>query len=106
MVGIRNDLFAKHSFLNPHDCVTFEVANKEEMLEKAAKVGVLATENEDIRSLRELIIYGLKGMAAYAEHALNIGKEDSSIYGFIYKALAATLNDELGADELVALTLE
>lgn len=106
MISIRNDLAKCHNLDNPHDSVTFEVSNRDEMLEKARTVGVLATENEDIRSLRELIIYGLKGMAAYAEHALNIGLEDNSIYEFTYKALSKTLDDSLGADELVALTLE
>ena len=76
------------------------------MLEKASTVGVLATENEDVRSLRELIIYGLKGMAAYTHHALNIGKENSEINAFVYEALAATLDDSLTADQLVALTLK
>jgi hydroxylamine reductase len=76
------------------------------MLDKAASVGVLATENEDLRSLREMIIYGLKGMAAYAEHAKNIGKENPDINHFIYEALAATLEDTLSADDLVALTLK
>jgi hydroxylamine reductase len=72
----------------------------------SAGVGVLATENEDVRSLRELIIYGLKGMAAYAEHAYNLGKESKEVFAFTTKALAATLDDKLTADELVALTLE
>ena len=89
-----------------HDAAVFTVGSKADMLAKAAGVGVLATENEDIRSLRELIIYGLKGYAAYAHHALNLGKESDEIYAFVYEALAATLNDGLGADELVALTLK
>jgi hydroxylamine reductase len=76
------------------------------MLEKASKIGVLATENEDVRSLRGLITYGIKGMAAYAHHALNLGKENPDIYAFIYEAIAATINDKLSADELVALTLK
>jgi hydroxylamine reductase len=71
-----------------------------------ASVGVLATENEDVRSLRELITYGLKGMAAYAEHAANLGYFDETIYDFIEKALVATVDDSLSADELVALTLK
>ena len=75
------------------------------MLELAALVGVLATESEDIRSLRQMITYGIKGMAAYAEHAANIGKEDADIYAFIYEALAKTLDDSLTADDLVALTM-
>lgn len=73
---------------------------------KAAVSGVLLTENEDVRSLRELLIYGIKGMAAYAEHAMNLGHEDESIYAFIEKGLVATLDDSLSADELVALVLE
>lgn len=89
-----------------HDAVTFNTGTKEEMIAKAATVGVLATENEDVRSLREMITYGLKGMAAYTHHALNLGKEDESIYTFMYEALAATLDDSLTADDLVALTLK
>ena len=73
---------------------------------KAAAVGVLSTENEDIRSLRELITYGLKGLAAYTEHAEKLGSEDGELYAFTRRALAATLDDGLSADDLVALTLE
>ncbi len=106
MLRYRDSLTAKNTVENPHDAVTFSVQTREEMLQKAGSVGVLATENEDIRSLREMIIYGLKGMAAYTEHAFNIGKEDDDIYLFIYEALAATLDNSLSADELVALTLK
>jgi hydroxylamine reductase len=74
---------------------------------KAQQVGVLQmSPNEDIRSLRELTIYGLKGMAAYAEHAFNLGHIEQDIFDFISKALAATLDDSLGAEELTALVLE
>ena len=73
---------------------------------KAQKIGVLATENEDVRSLRELLVYGLKGMAAYTEHAHNLGFEDSSLFAFLEKGLVATLNDNLSADELVGLVME
>ena len=73
---------------------------------KAAMVGVLSTENEDIRSLRELIIIGLKGLAAYTEHAEKLGSEDIALYTFTRRALAATLDDSLSLEELVALTLE
>ena len=89
-----------------HDCATFTIQSRESMLAKADTIGVLSTENEDIRSLRELITYGLKGMAAYSHHALNIRKEKDDIYAFLYEALAATLNDLLTADELVALTIK
>ncbi|MGE5629148.1 MAG: hydroxylamine reductase [Solirubrobacterales bacterium] len=77
-----------------------------EFAAKAEKVGVLATENEDVRSLRELIIYGLKGLSAYMNHAMNLGYNDVEVHGFMAKALADTLDDTLSADALVALTLE
>ena len=74
--------------------------------EKAKTVGVLSTENEDIRSLRELITYGLKGLAAYTKHANALGQEDPDVDAFLQRALAATLDDSLSADDLVTLTLE
>lgn len=106
MISLRNDLrnTAKIDYL--HDAATFEADTRISMFEKAASVGVLSTENEDVRSLREMIIYGIKGMAAYAEHAKNLGKEELDIYTFIYEAMAATLDDTLTADELVTLTLK
>lgn len=90
------------------DAATFTVNSDDEIVFKSTseKVGVLATENEDVRSLRELITYGLKGMAAYAEHAMNLGYEDKEISKFIRRALAAIQDDSLTADELVALTME
>ena len=74
--------------------------------EKAAQVGVLSTENEDIRSLRELITYGLKGLSAYSKHANALLQDDGEVDAFLQRALAATLDDSLTADDLVALTLE
>jgi hydroxylamine reductase len=110
VIALRDELVAREDqhmeIAQTHDAMNFRVETKESMLEKAADIGVLATEDEDIRSLRQLIIYGIKGMAAYTEHALNIGKEDLSIYAFIYEALAATLDDSLSIDDLVALTLK
>lgn len=91
---------------NLHESATWTAATVEEFEQKAAKVGVLATENEDVRSLRELLTYGLKGMAAYLEHAVTLGYHDPSIFGFMEKGLAAVTNDSLSADELVALVLE
>jgi hydroxylamine reductase len=74
---------------------------------KALQVGVLQmSSNEDVRSLRELLIYGIKGIAAYAEHAFNLGETSPGIFAFMEKGLAATLNDNLSADELTALVLE
>ena len=106
MMHLRDDLKQKASGVQLGDAGLFTVTDRASMLEKAATVGVLATENEDVRSLRELIIYGLKGMAAYTHHALNIGKENTDINAFIYEALVATLDDTLSADQLVALTLK
>ena len=74
--------------------------------DKASHVGILATENEDIRSLRELITYGLKGLAAYAKHAAVLAHTDEEIDAFLQKALAVTTDDALSAEELTALTLE
>src|SRR5574344_2558532 len=105
MIAIRNKLRNSNHSAGSHDAATFTVSSRASMLEKAASVGVLATTNEDVRSLREMITYGLKGTAAYAEHAKNIRKEDLAINAFIYEALAATLDDSLSADDLVALTL-
>lgn len=72
----------------------------------AARAGVLATEQEDVRSLRELILYGLKGLAAYTSHANALLHSDESLDTFLQRALAATLDDSLAADALVALALE
>lgn len=70
------------------------------------QVGILATDNEDVRSLRSLVLFGLKGMAAYAEHALNLGYQSKEIYDFIERALIATEDDSLTADDLVNLVME
>lgn len=106
VLGIRDRLAKDAGYTGNCDAVLFTVDSRESMLLKASKVGVLSTENEDIRSLRELIIYGIKGMAAYTEHAYNLGKEDVSIYTFIYEGLAATMDDSLSADDLTALVLK
>ena len=86
--------------------LTKDLETKEQMLALAEKVGVLRTENEDIRSLRELVIYGLKGLSAYVEHAYNLGKQNQEIFEFMEKALVEVDNPTYGADELVALVLE
>ena len=103
----------KQTFLdkggNPEK-ITFEGAfwtadSLEEMESKAGHVGVLSTENEDIRSLKEMLTYGIKGMAAYTEHAYNLGHENPSIYEFIDRGLIATTLP-LSADQLVQMVLE
>ena len=88
------------------DCLTWKTEDSKEMEKKAKLVGVLATENEDVRSLRELTLYGLKGIAAYGEHAFNLGYIDNEIDAFMQRALVATTDDSLSADELTALVLE
>ena len=87
------------------DAATWVGSGLQTFLEKAPSIGVLATENEDVRSLRELIIYGLKGMAAYTEHAAILGYEKDELYAFMMEALAATTKD-LAVDELIALVLK
>ena len=80
--------------------------SEDEFAGKAAQVGVLSTENEDIRSLRELITYGLKGLSAYSKHTNALLKDEDETDAFLQRALASTLDDSLGADDLVALALE
>ncbi|MDD3766880.1 MAG: hydroxylamine reductase [Eubacteriales bacterium] len=80
--------------------------DREDWEEKSKEVGVLSTKDEDVRSLRELITYGLKGLSAYSKHANVLNVDDEEVDEFIQKALSATLDDSLGIDDLVALTLE
>ena len=77
-----------------------------EMMAKSEKVGVLSTENEDIRSLREMITYGIKGLCAYMKHANHLEYDNDEISRFMDRALAATINDDLTIDELIGITLE
>ncbi|NLF80495.1 MAG: hydroxylamine reductase [Clostridia bacterium] len=105
MLAARDQLKQGLQLTGLPDAATFEVGDRASMLKKAAGVGVLATENEDIRSLKQLITYGLKGMAAYAEHAYNLGHEDAEVNAFLYTALAELLREDITADELVSLTL-
>jgi hydroxylamine reductase len=84
---------------------TWTATTREELDAKKSSVGILTTENEDIRSLRELIVYGLKGMSAYLKHANELNHDSEDINAFMQRALAATLKD-LSVDELIALTLE
>jgi hydroxylamine reductase len=110
-LAIRDELknFLKEKSIavdSEHESLTWTASTTDEFEAKAEKVGVLTTENEDVRSLRELVIYGVKGMAAYAEHAYNLGEKNQEIFDFMQYALAATTNDSLSADDLVALVLE
>lgn len=89
-----------------HDCATWRGKDESEMLSKSLLIGILSIENEDIRSLKELLTYGVKGMAAYGEHAWNLGFFNKDIYAFITKALIATTKNDICADDLVGLVLE
>lgn len=89
-----------------HEAALWNETSRAKMDEKALTVGVLATENEDIRSLRELIIYGLKGLSAYVKHANELNHDNDEVNEFMQSALAKTLDDGLSVDELVTLTLE
>ncbi|OFX85649.1 MAG: hydroxylamine reductase [Bacteroidetes bacterium GWF2_33_16] len=91
--------------LKPHSSAIWD-GTPDTYEEKAKLVGVLATENEDVRSLRELITYGLKGLAAYTEHAFNLGYENKELYKFMQDTLLATTDNSLTSDQLVALTLQ
>ena len=92
--------------LNDCNCLVWNSNSVEEMEEKAKQVGILVTENEDVRSLRELLTYGIKGLAAYCEHAAHLGFEDAEIYAFMQEGLVATKDDNLSADELTNLVLK
>lgn len=108
-VQIKAELLAKAAALNLPIAQTEEVrwAGKPESYKTAALlVSILTEKNEDIRSLKELVTYGLKGMAAYTEHALNLGFSDDEVNGFIQQALSELTRTDISADELVALTLE
>lgn len=99
--GIALDPKFENDFLT-----TYEYSENDDLVELAKKVGVLRTENIDVRSLREIVLYGLKGMAAYGFHAYNLGSTDDDIYKFYEKALLATVDDSLSAEELTALVFE
>ena len=99
--GIALDPKFENTFLT-----TYEYSENDDLVELAKKVGVLRTENIDVRSLREMVLYGLKGMAAYGFHAYNLGSTDNDIYKFYEKALLATVDDSLSAEELTAFVFE
>jgi hydroxylamine reductase len=87
------------------DAATWTATEESEFHEKARSVGVLATENEDVRSLRELLVIGVKGISAYADHAAMLGYEDPAIYDFLMEALASTTKN-LSVDEMVAMVMK
>lgn len=88
------------------DAAIYSEIERDKLLEKSKSIGVLSTQDEDIRSLRELTIYGLKGLAAYTKHANMLLKDDEEIDIFIQKALVKTMDDKIGLEELIELVLE
>ena len=106
-LNYKQELLAKLQNKNNLSPVALWTTNDENTyLVKGATIGVLATENEDIRSLRELITYGLKGMAAYNKHANALGKFNDEIDSFLQATLAKTVDNNLSGEELTALALE
>lgn len=88
------------------DPAIWSASDQQAITNKSLLVSILNESNEDIRSLKELLTYGVKGMAAYAEHAFNLGYTDKKVYAFMHKALVATTRTDISVDELVSLTLE
>ena len=90
-----------------HHSATWTATTDQEIIDEAEKInGKIDAPNEDIRSLRALILYGLKGLAAYQEHAYNLNYQDKGLYAFVQKALAAMINDDLTLEENIALVME
>lgn len=106
VLKLRDDLKGDTTSEAAEGPLNFQVSNVADMVTKGSAVGVLSTLDPDIRSLRETIIYGLKGMAAYTHHAYNIGKENHEIYDFMYSALNAVTQESLSVDDLVALVIK
>ena len=103
----KEELLAKlENKENLSEAALWNASSNAEMDDKSTTVGVLSTKDEDVRSLRELIIYGLKGMSAYMKHANALGYDNEEINAFMQATLAKTLDDSLSIDELIALTLE
>ncbi len=106
MLSIRNELRSKVSAENLHDAATFEIETENDMVYKASYVGMIPKDNEDVSSLKHLILFGIKGLAAYTYHALNLGRELEILYAFIYEALEATLKTDLTVEYLVTLAMK
>jgi len=102
---LRDELREANSVQNTHDSVTWSPKNDEDLIKKSEEVGILTTKNEDIRSLRELLTFGVKGISAYYHHAYILGEKDKEISNFMQEALVATTKD-LSVDELVGLNMK
>ncbi len=105
-LALRDELKAASGVQPDHDAASWSGSSKDEFLAKAETTGLESlSENEDLQSLKSLVLYGIKGLAAYTDHAAVLGSHDDEIYAFYVKGLAA-LTKDLSADELTALVLE
>lgn len=106
-ITLKNGLLNKVADRNSlPEAALWDAGTRDELDQKSTTVGILTTQDEDIRSLRELITYGLKGVAAYMKHANELNYDNAEVSAFMQKALAATLDDSLTVNDLIALTLE
>ncbi|MCK5706418.1 MAG: hydroxylamine reductase [Candidatus Aureabacteria bacterium] len=108
-IGAYKEKYSKDFTENIPDAASWDTKSDtdiDEFISKGKEVGVLSEANEDIRSLKELIIYGLKGLAAYTDHAFILGEKNDDICAFVEKALATTLRTDLSVDELVGVVME
>lgn len=106
MIEERDKLREKIDVEDLHDAATYEISTMRDMIFKASYADMTGRENKDVRSLKHLILFGIKGLAAYTYHALQLGKEKQEIYQFIYEALNATLDDEETVEHLTTLTMK
>jgi len=104
-ISLKKKLNEEAAITGAPEAATWLTADSTFFVEKGKTVGILSTENEDVRSLRELLIYGLKGVAAYAHHAFVLGYNDNDVYRFVIEGMASTLKD-LSVDEMIALVLK
>jgi len=104
-ISLKKKLNEEAAITGAPEAATWLTSDAAVFVEKGKTVGVLSTENEDVRSLRELLIYGLKGVAAYAHHAFVLGYNDDDVYKFVIEGMASTLKD-LSVDEMIALVLK
>ncbi|QOX65391.1 hydroxylamine reductase [Anoxybacterium hadale] len=106
MIGERDKLRELIDAVELHDAATYEIGTMRDMIFKASYADMTGRENKDVRSLKHLILFGIKGLAAYTYHALQLGKEKQEIYQFIYEALNATLDDRENVEHLTSLVMK
>ena len=105
MIKMRDELREQIEPVPLHDAATYEISSMRQMIFKASYADMTGKEDKDVRSLKHLILFGIKGLAAYTYHALQLGKENPEIYQFIYEALNATLDEEQTVESLVSLAM-